>query len=129
MQMGIGPIQPVVMDGPRLATTMVPGQVVRLQLVELGTGGGIVNLQGSLYRAAGNLPPRPGGNFWAIIEQIGRDQIRVRHVSPAPAESRGVPLTDLARVLGLTGRDGDAGLVLRELMRWHLPVNRETVQR
>lgn len=38
-------------------------------------------------------------------------------------------MTDLARALGLTGRDADAGPVLRELMRWHLPVNRDTVQR
>ncbi len=127
--MGIGPIQPVVMDGLQLLTRMVPGQVVRLQLVELGAGGGIVNLQGSLYRAAGNLPSCPGENFWAIIEQIGREQIRVRHVSPAPAESRGVPLSDLARALGLRDRDGDAGFVLRELMRWNLPVNRDTVQK
>lgn len=126
--MVIGPTRPVVMNGPRPLAGMFPGQVVRLQLVELGTGGGIVNLEGRLYRAAGHLPSRPGENFWAIIEQVGRDQIRVRHVSPAPPESRGVSLTDLARVLGLTGRDGDAAPVLRELMRWNLPVHRETVQ-
>lgn len=126
--MGIGPIQPVVMDGLRPLTTMIPGQVVRLQLVERAANGGIVNLEGRLYRAAGSLPSRPGENFWAIIEQVGRDQIRVRHVSAAPPESRSVSLTDLARALGLGGRDRDAGPVLRELMRWNLPVYRETVQ-
>ncbi len=124
---GISPIQPVVMDALRLMTQFLPGQVVRLQLVELGTGGGIVNLQGSLYRAAGNLPSRPGEHFWAIIEQISKDQIRVRHVSPAPAGGKGVTLPDLARALGLPDA-AQSGPVLRELLRWNLPVYREVIQ-
>ena len=125
---GIGPIQPVVMDGLRLAgQSLLPGQVVRLQLMEFGTGSGIVSLNGNLFRATGVLPSRPGELFWAIIEQINKDQIRVRHVSPATAGSRGVALPDLARALGLPDA-GQTGAVLRELLRWNLPVSRETIQ-
>lgn len=125
----VKPVQPVAGGGGLyLFRDLAPGQVVRLQLVEPGINGGIVSLAGRLYRAAGALPARPGERFWALVDQVRADQITVRHVQPAQAGRGEAAAGDLARVLGLpTG--GDTEQVIRELLRWKLPVDRESVLR
>jgi hypothetical protein len=125
----VKPVQPVAGGGGLyLPRDLAPGQVVRLQLVEPGINGGIVSLGGRLYRAAGVLPARPGERFWALVDQVRADQITVRHVQPVQAGRGEAAAGDLARVLGLpTG--GDTEQVIRELLRWKLPVDRESVLR
>lgn len=125
----VGPVQPVSAGGGlQLSRDFAPGQIVRLQLVEPGINGGIVSLSGRLYRAAGVLPARPGEHFWALVEKVAADRITVKHISPAQPGRGEVAAVDLARVLGLpTGAENEQ--VLRELLRWKLPLDREFVLR
>jgi hypothetical protein len=125
----VKPVQPVAGGGGLyLFRDLAPGQVVRLQLVEPGSNGGIVSLGGRLYRATGVLPARPGERFWALVERVRSDQITVRHISPAQPGQSGVAAGDLARVLGLPAGE-DTERVIREFLRWKLPVERESVLR
>lgn len=125
----VKPIQPVAGGtGQHLFRNLAPGQVVRLQLVEPGINGAIVSLGGRLYRAVGLLPARQGQYFWAWVEKVGSEQITVRHIAPVQPGRDGVSAVDLARVLGLPP-GVETEQVLRELLRWGLPVDRETVLR
>lgn len=124
--MGIGPLQPVALDGLRFFNQLTAGQVVRLQLVEHGLNGAIVSLAGKLFRAQGVLPARAGEKFWAVIDKITGDRIEVRHISPAPAGSKDVFLPDVARVLGLP-LDEETEQVLREFLRWRLPLDKNII--
>ncbi|ACA60328.1 hypothetical protein [Candidatus Desulforudis audaxviator] len=114
--------------GLHLFRNLAPGQVVRLQLVEPGLNGGIVGLDGRLFRAAGALPARPGEHFWAIVEKVQSDQITVRHLAPLEAGKPGLPAGELVRALGLPP-GADTEVLLRELLRWRLPVDRELILR
>lgn len=125
----IKPVQPMLAGGGLyLLRDLAPGQVVRLQLVEPGINGGIVSLGGRLHRATGVLPTRSGEHFWALVEKVGADQITVRHISPGQSGRGEAGAADLVRALGLpVGEDTER--VIRELMRWRLPVDPESVLR
>ncbi len=104
------------------------GQVVRMQLVETQKNGGIVSLEGRLYRAGGTLPARPCTNFWAVVEQISGDAVRVRHIQPVDPSNNQVNTSDLAQALALPQKK-EINRTIAELLRLQLPLDRDFILR
>ncbi|MEW5762839.1 MAG: hypothetical protein AB1776_06540 [Bacillota bacterium] len=123
-----GRVERVTLDvrsAARLPWHLRPGQLVLVEVVEHNLRGATVNLGGALFPARGNLPAEAGARFWGLVEGASREAIHLRRLAPAPAGKPGED--DLPALLGLPPDDDEAAAVVREFMRWRLPLDRRAI--
>lgn len=98
-------------------------------VVEAALDGAIVSLGGRLFRAEGRgIPSQSGESLAVLVENVTSREIRVRPLIAGSGTNVTPTGGGLLPALGLPS-NADFAAVVRELLRWRLPVDQETVLR
>lgn len=109
----------------RLPWHLRPGQMVLVEMIALTGPEAVVRIAGHTFNARGQLPGPPA-TFWAMIEEIRRQTLHLRQLSPEVTAD--LSPKDLARQLQLPA-DRDTVQLLKEMLRRGLPFDRSAIMR
>lgn len=109
----------------RLPWHLRPGQMVLVEMIALTGPEAVVRIAGQTFNARGQLPSPPA-TFWAMIEEIRRQTLHLRRLSPEVTAD--LSPEDLARQLQLP-EDKDTVRLLKEMLRRGLPLDRGAIIR
>ncbi|MHB1420714.1 MAG: flagellar hook-length control protein FliK [Bacillota bacterium] len=99
------------------------GQLVRVEVLKITGQEALVKLNNMTLQAATTGTELPGSIFFAVVESMTTEQIRLKRMNPASINSdyNEVPLEELAAKVGVNNHT-DAPAVIREMLRWQLPL-------
>lgn len=126
--MGISGVNRVTLQpglASRLPWHLRPGQMVLVETLAITGPQAVVRIAGQTFNAQGELPPGPA-NFWALIEDITGNTLKVRQLSAGTPEEYSIE--DVARLLQLPA-DEDTVQLLEEMLKKGLPLERRVISR
>lgn len=105
------------------ATSLQPGQVVRVEVLGVENGLATVRIGGQTFTATGEIPSPPA-TFRALVREVTVNTVHLQYLNGIP---EGDALTTMAGALGLA-TEPETTKLLQEMIRWQLPLDRSLVE-
>ncbi|WP_027356176.1 flagellar hook-length control protein FliK [Desulfofundulus thermocisternus] len=105
------------------ATSLQPGQVVRVEVLGVENGLATVRIGGQTFTATGEIPSPPA-TFRALVREVTVNTVHLQYLNGIP---EGDALTTMAGALGMA-TEPETIKLLQEMVRWQLPLDRSLVE-